>query len=192
MRYVTVVPLFLALCTFGSQSAAAESRVDLQGIGARVGIVDPDQVGSTIGVGVFADLGMLAPRIGFESYLDYWSKSEDLYPGAEASLSDVAIGAKGKYHFSTSNPKIRTYAGAGLGIHFVKAKVSFAEQDLGGFVLPAMTLEDSSTKLGLDLGGGLSTPVGARTDFQAEAWYGLVSDVDQFSLKVGLLYRLGS
>jgi len=59
----------------------------------------------------------------------------------------------------------------------------------GGF--PAMTEEDSTNKLGLDLGGGLQTPINERMDFHAEAWYGIVSDVNQFALRVGVSQKIG-
>jgi hypothetical protein len=55
-----------------------------------------------------------------------------------------------------------------------------------------MQVEDSATKLGLDIGGGVSTPIGPRSDLLGEAWYGIVSDVSQFSLRVGMSYRLGN
>ena len=57
--------------------------------------------------------------------------------------------------------------------------------------MPGMTIEDSQTRLGLDLGGGLSAPVSNQVDFLGEAWFGLVSDVNQFSLKVGAMYKFG-
>jgi hypothetical protein len=48
----------------------------------------------------------------------------------------------------------------------------------------------SDTKLGLDLGGGISTALNAKNDLQAEAWYGIVSDVNQFALRVGVSHKL--
>jgi hypothetical protein len=57
---------------------------------------------------------------------------------------------------------------------------------------PATTVEDSSTKLGLDLGGGVATAINPQLDFLGELWYGIVSDVSQLSLRVGVSYKLGS
>jgi hypothetical protein len=56
---------------------------------------------------------------------------------------------------------------------------------------PTMTDEVSDTKLGLDLGGGIATPLGPKNDFHAEMWFGIVSDVSQFALRVGISHRLG-
>jgi len=75
-----------------------------------------------------------------------------------------------------------------MGIHFVKAEVTMSE--FPGF--PEMTVEDSMTKFGLDLGGGISTPVAPRADLMGELWYGIVSDVNQFNLRFGMCYQLGS
>ena len=40
-------------------------------------------------------------------------------------------------------------------------------------------------------GGGIRTSVSPTLDLHAEGWYGIVSDVNQFSLRVGMSYRLG-
>ena len=37
----------------------------------------------------------------------------------------------------------------------------------------------------------MRTSVSPVLDFHAEGWYGIVSDVNQFSLRVGMSYRLG-
>jgi hypothetical protein len=39
-----------------------------------------------------------------------------------------------------------------------------------------MEADDSTNKLGLDLGGGIETAMSERTSLHAEIWYGLVSD----------------
>jgi hypothetical protein len=53
-----------------------------------------------------------------------------------------------------------------------------------------MTVEDSATKLGLDLGGGLAAAVSPRANLLGELWYSVVSDVSQFSLRCGMSYSL--
>src|SRR5262249_33426436 len=133
-----------------------------------------------------ADWGTMAPRIGLETKLDYWSHSEEAF-GVKASIHDVVLAAHGKYYFETANPKLMPFAGAGLAMNFVGAKVETPAQ--GGF--PATSVSDSNTNLGLATGGGVTSPMGPRTDLQAELWYGIVSDVSQFSLRVGLSQKLG-
>jgi outer membrane protein W len=72
---------------------------------------------------VFADMGRITNNIMLEPRMDYWSKSEGAF-GAEASIRDLSVGARAKYLFETSNPKIQPFAGVGLGMHFLKAEVT--------------------------------------------------------------------
>jgi hypothetical protein len=72
-------------------------------------------------------------------------------------------------------------------MHFIGAEATMA---IPGF--PTTTVEDSQTKLGLDLGGGMAMSVSPRTDLLGELWYGVVSDVSQFSLRCGLSYKFGN
>ena len=179
--------LTLVLCALAASSAMAQSHLGLERAGVALGYVSPEDIDGTFSIGVFADHGTLAPHIGLESRIDYWGQSQEAF-GAKASVSDISIGARGKYWFETANPKLRPFAGAGLALHFVHAEVTVPAQ--GGF--PEMTAEDSSTKLGLDLGGGIATPLSPRADLLAEMWYGIVSDVSAFNLRVGMSFKLGS
>ena len=178
--------LTLALCGLIARDANAQAHLHLDRVGGAIGYVSPEHIGGTLGLGVFADLGTIAPRIGLETRLDYWSSSDQLY-GTKTSVSDVTIGARGKYFFPAPGSQFRPFAGAGLGFHVVHAEVKIPPSpgDPGG------TFGDSQTKLGLDLGGGAVTSVGPRADLLGEIWYGIVSDVSQFSLRVGLSYKLG-
>jgi opacity protein-like surface antigen len=175
----------LAFCIATAQDASAQTNLHLESAGIQVGIVSPENVDATVGIGAFADLGTLAPRLRLSSHLDFWSKSQSAF-GSDVSFSDVALSVRGKYLFPVTSPHLQPYAGAGLGLHFVHAKVQVIDLFTG---LP-MTAEDSSTKLGLDLGGGVTSPLGPKTDLQGELWYGVVEDVSQLSLKVGLAFRL--
>jgi opacity protein-like surface antigen len=159
----------------------------LKAIGGALGFVSPEGIDGTFSIGAFANLGTITPDIALETRLDYWSKSEESF-GAKASVGDINFGVRGKYLFETSNPKVTPFAGAGLGLHHISAKATTPA--VPGF--PSMTVEDSQTKLGLDFGGGITTRLSPRADFLAEAWYSIVSDVNQFSLRVGVSQRLGS
>lgn len=193
MKRLLVSVAVILVCSASVQSAMAKggTGVGLRSIGADVGLVDPENASGTVGFGAFADLGTVTPEIHLAPYAAYWSKSEGNPSEGEASLSDFNLGMRGKYMFHVSSPKFQPYAGAGLGLHFVTAKVTIPDMIIGGFLVPGVTVEDSSTKLGLDLGAGFLTPIGARTDFTCDFWYGIVSDVSQLSLKVGLAYKLG-
>jgi opacity protein-like surface antigen len=187
-----ILVLCAALCMAAAQNAMAQSDLGLKRVGGTIGIVDPENLDTVLGFGLLGDWGTITPDIRLESHLDYWSKSETLYGGGEASMRDVALGARGRYFFHVSGSAVRPFAGAGLGLHFLHAEVSFPAQDLGGTIIPAMTVGDSSTKLGLDLGGGIETALSPRTDLLADLWYGMVSDVNQLSMRIGLTYKLGS
>jgi opacity protein-like surface antigen len=176
----------LSLGLLASQQALAQSDIGFKRGGVAVGYVSPEDLDGTFGIGVFADLGTITPEIALEPRIDYWSTSEEAF-GSEVSIRDIAVGARAKYFFQTSNPKLRPFAGAGLGLHFLNAEVSVS---VPGF--PTITEEESSTKLGLDFGGGISTPLSPQVDLLGELWYGIVSDASQFSLRAGLSYKFGS
>ena len=204
----TALIIALAICTLASQNAmaatakssgsssrhtsaskarATESGADFgfKRIGGAIQMVGPEDIDATFGFGVFADLGTVAPNIGLEARLDYWSQSEDVF-GFDTSIRDVTLGARGKYYFQVNHPTIRPFAGLGLGMHFLKAEV---EVPTGPTT--TTTVDDSETRLGLDFGGGIRTAISPTLDLHAEGWYGIVSDVNQFSLRVGMSYRLG-
>ena len=165
--------------------STSRSDFGLKGLGVAVGYVSPENLDGTFSIGAFANLGMITPNIGLEPRLDYWGWSRSEF-GVDAKVHDVALGARGKYFFDLKNSTIRPFAGAGMALHFVGEQVVIPPQ--GGF--PATTASDSQTKFGVDLGGGITTPAGPRADFNAEAWYGIVSDVSQFSLRAGMSFKL--
>jgi outer membrane protein W len=167
-----------------NESEPGGMELGLRAIGGSLGFVSPDNVDGTFTLGIFADCGRITPNIALEPRIDYWSKSQGAF-GSEASIRDVSLGVRGKYLFESSNPKLQPFAGAGLSMHFLHSEVNISDP---GF--PAMSVSASDTKLGLDLGGGIATPIGPRSAFLGEAWYSIVSDFSQFSMKAGLSYRL--
>ena len=181
-----VVAFTLAISVLAASSAFAQADLGVKNVGVAVGYVSPENLDGTMSFGVFADHGTIAPRFGLESRVDYWGWSENVQ-GTKTAIRDIAVGARTKYHFESSNPSIRPYAGVGLGLHFIRAEVTIPAG--GGF--PAMTTDASETKLGLDLGGGIATAISPRADFLGEAWYGIVSDVSQFSLRAGVQFKFG-
>jgi len=186
MKRITLLVTLASLAVV-APTALAQSDLGLKRIGAAIGFVDPENLGTTFSLGVFADHGTMTPNIGLESRLDYWSQS-DQYLGTTSSVRDIALGVRGKYRFDIANPKIRPFAGLGLGLHFLRGEVTVPPQ----FGLPGFTVESSTTKLGVDLGGGITTPLGPRTDLLGESWFGIVDGANTFSLRAGLSYKLGS
>jgi hypothetical protein len=177
-----IVVLAVLCCGLISQNALAESHMGLKAAGVEVGVVSPENGDATLGFGGFADWGNMAPNMRLASHLDYWSQSESSIFGGEVSVSDISLSTRGKYMFPVSSPKIQPFAGVGLGLHFLKSRV-----EVPGFP----TMEDSSTKLGLELGGGLNTPINPKTDLQTALWFGVVDGFNQLSVKVGMAFKLG-
>lgn len=176
--------LALALGLLSTQQAAAQSNIGLHAIGASAAFVSPENLNGAFGFGVFADLGHIAPKVGLEPDLEFWSRTDDQF-GVENTLRDISVGVRGKYYFDVANPKVRPFAGAGLGLHFLHAETT---GNLPGF--GNVTASGDDTKLGLDLGGGIATPINPKNDFRAEAWYGIVSDVNQFAVRVGISHKI--
>lgn len=183
MKKSLVTLLVLSLCVTASQNARAQADLGLRAVGIQVGMVDPEGVDATMGFGGFADWGSLTPSIRLATHLDHWSKSQSDPSGAKATLRDIAIMTRAKYMIPASPGTIHPYAGAGVGMHFLSAKV-----EAPGF--PATS--DGTTKLGIDLGGGFNMPLNAKTEFQAEVWYGIVDGFNQVSAKAGMAWKLGS
>jgi len=181
----SILVLGLVAGVLASTTAMAQSDLGMKGIGGAIGYVSPENVDGTFSIGALADLGTLAPRLKLESRLDWWSHSEEAF-GAKASVRDLTIGARTKYMIEVANPRLQPYVGAGLGLHFLSSEVSIPAQ--GGF--PAMSESASDTKLGFDIGGGAMTAIGPRTNLMGELWYGLVTDMSQLSIRVGICQQL--
>jgi opacity protein-like surface antigen len=168
-----------------SSEPAHHSSLGLKQVGVALGYVSPENVDGAFSFGGFADWGQIAPNWGLESRIDYWSHSESSF-GADASIHDIVVGARTKYYFPVANPKLQPFAGGGLGLHFLEAKVETPAQP----GIPAMSLSSSDTKLGIDLGGGVAMPINMKANFLGEAWYTVVSDVSQLQLRAGVSFKL--
>jgi opacity protein-like surface antigen len=187
MKKITVALLMVALCTVAVQDASAQANFGLKGIGGRIGLVNAENLDSSFGFDAVADLGTVSPVIGVEARLGYWAYSESQF-GVEAKLSDISVSGRGKYMFPTANPKLTPFAGAGLGLHFLHMEATVPA--IGP--IPAQTIEASETRLGLDIGGGLAMHASPQVDIVGEVWYGIVSDFNQLSFKIGATRWFGN
>ena len=179
-RSILVTLAVLAFCTVASQNATAQSDLGLKRMGVTFGYVSPENMDGTISYGAFVDLGTVSPQFGIEAHADRWSHSEEAFD-TKATLSDLMIGARGKYLFRTSSTKIQPFIGAGMGVHFLHAEVSDTNT----------SVEDTSNKLGLELGGGMDTNLSPSMGLRTELWYGFASDIDQFAMRVGMTWKIG-
>ena len=178
IQLYSAVFMIIAFCG----AIQAQSSLGFKGIGGKLGYVNPSGVSSTIGFGVFADLGTISPKIQLEANFDYWSKSTSEI----SSFRDISFGGIARYLFG-SNPAVVPFAEAGLALHILSSDVE--EVTLFG---QTTDFSSSSTKLGFDLGGGVLYKVSPQFDLLGEVKYRLVSTVDQLALNVGVVYRLGS
>ena len=79
--------------------------------------------------------------------------------------------------------ELKPYAAAGLAIHIFKVDLPSVGLFTGG--------SDTSTKIGLDLAGGLGYAVGEKVDLIGELMYRIVSDYGQFVFSGGVIFWLG-
>lgn len=173
--------LMIAVCTIVAQPARAQSDLGFKRAGVALAMVSPENIDASFGLGVFADHGTVAPRWGLESRLDWWSHSESIF-GTDASISDITLGERVKYQFPVTSPTVQPFAGFGLGMHFLSADVVVADP-FSGTTMKAST---SETRVGFDFGGGITTALNPSINFVGEAWYSVVSDFNQFSLRAGV------
>lgn len=191
MKKTWVFALSFLFCIAFSQNAWAASNIGLQRIGVDAGLVDVQDGGSTLGLGLSADMGTFSKDVRFSLHANYWNDTEESF-GAEAGIRDISFGARARYMFHMDSPKFQPYAGGGLGLHFYRASVSIPDMDLGGgVIIPGEEMSDTTTKLGMDLNGGFNVPMSAKTDFTTDLTYTL-SDIDQFSLKAGVSFKVGN
>ena len=177
--------LTLLILIFTVSAVPAQMQLGLRGAGFTVGFVSPEDTDSVIGVGFFVDMGTVANNISLEPYLDFWSRSEDVIGGGEVSVRDMTLGARAKYVFTPSGSELRPFAGAGLGLHFAHAEITTPDFGFG-----TVSFDDSDTKLGLDIGGGIAAPFD-RFELRGELWYSAVSDFSQLALRLGVMWPFG-
>jgi len=173
----------LAACSFALAGSADAAGLGVRGVGGHMTIVAPENIDASIGLGFLLDMNVVETPFSIESYAQFWSHTEGAY-GIEASVKDFAIGGRGKYNFMLATPSVHPYLGAGLGLHFVTASVDFSSY------FPGTSASDTNVKLGLDLGGGMSFDVGDRWSILTDAWGVIVSDVNQFAIRLGAIYRM--
>ena len=181
-RAMLACALILALSV---SVASAQANLGFKGIGVRAGMVDPENLDATLAFGIFTDLGTFHPSVSFETYVNYWSWTEEAV-GFDMTFRDVVIGAKTEYMFNVST--IRPFIGAGLSLHLLKSEMGV---DLDPFLsgLGSFNASTTDTKLGFDVGGGLRANASDRIDIIGEAWYGFVSDINQLGVTAGVLFK---
>jgi hypothetical protein len=190
MKRISAFLVAAAICTLSAANASAQANLSLRGIGLKAGVVNPEEVDATLGLGLIFDLGTVHPQWALESYAGWWSQGEEAY-GMEAGITDYSFGGTVKYLFETSNPTIQPFAGAGLGLHIYDMHAETPPVYFGGtLIYPGTSYNDTDVELGLDLGGGIRIDRGNQFAFMSDMWF-TISDLTQFSLMVGAVYMFG-
>ncbi len=170
------------VASFASTAAAQTNRTEdiglgFKGIGARIGLVDPEGASSTLDLGFHIDFGELARNVHVSPIVEYWSVGQDVGP-YNAQLKDFSLGLDLMFDFPLQDSRITPYAGGGLGLHFLKSETNVPDVD-----------DDSRTKLGLNAQGGIRTDVMPNLALFGELRYNFVSDANQLKLLGGFTYR---
>ena len=155
-------------------ASTASQGLGFRGLGARIGFVDPEGGSSTVALGVHIDAGEFVQHVHIMPLVEYWKVG-----ASGADVSDLMIGSDVNVDFPVEGGRVIPYAGGGLGLHFVKVSDPFAPP---GF-------DNSSTKLGLNVQGGIKNQVMPNLAIFGELKYSFVTDVNQLKLMGGFTYN---
>lgn len=158
-------------------TTAREAGLGFQGLGARLGFVDPEGASSTLELGVHVDAGQIVRGVRLQPVVEYWSLGQSIGP-YDSDISDLSFGADVNVDFPLQDSRIVPYAGGGLGLHFL------------GFdsTVPGVP-DQSDTKLGLNIQGGIRNDIMPNLSLFGEARYNFVSDANQLKVLGGFTYR---
>ncbi len=157
-----------------AQTTTTEEDIGLgfKGLGARVGLVDPEGASGTIDLGVHIDAGNLARNVRVSPIVEYWSVGV-----ADVDFSDLAVGIDLMVDFPLQDSRLNPYVGGGIGMHWL----SFDD--------PVLDVSDSDTKFGFNLMGGVATEAMPNLALFGELRYNFVSDANQLKILGGFTYR---
>lgn len=177
----------IAIITMMAGSALA--GLGLTSFAPRVAYVMPQDLDATIGFGAVVGLGELSPGFGLELTADYWKSNIENFDDWE--VKDFIVGVRARYDIA-SEGSMKPYLFGGLGMNFLS--YDFGIDDLLGDLDEwgyGDSVEDSESKIGFDLGGGLDFP-GESMSFFAEAAYRIVEDWSSFWLGGGVKFNMGN
>ncbi|HZE19202.1 MAG TPA: opacity family porin [Candidatus Angelobacter sp.] len=171
--------LIVTACLISSSASAQTTNkteyrgLGFQGLGARIGFVDPEGTSSTVDLGIHVDAGEFVQHVHIIPLVEYWKVGV-----SGVDVSDLSIGSDINVDFPVEGGRVIPYAGGGLGLHFVKADDPFT---------PGASFSD--TKLGLNLQGGIRNQVMPNLGIFGEVKYNFVSNVNQLKLMGGFTYN---
>ncbi len=168
-----VAVVFLSALCFALRAQAAEPTesggLGLKGIGARIGLVDPEDASSTLAYGVHIDAGEFIPHLHLTPLLEYWSAG-----ASGVDRSDLTIGTNVDWDFPVQGAAFTPYLGGGLGLHRLKDSAP-------GF-------DKSVSKLGLNVQGGIRNRIVPNLSLFGEVRFTFVDHTDKFKVMGGFTY----
>jgi predicted cupin superfamily sugar epimerase len=166
------------LACFSAPSSAATTTTEnhglgFQGLGARIGFVDPEGTSSTVALGIHVDAGEFVQHVHIMPLAQYWKVGV-----SGVDVSDLSIGSDVNVDFPVEGGRVIPYAGGGLGLHFVKAD----DPLIAG-------ASASDTKLGFNIQGGIRNQAMPNLGVFGEVKYSFVSDFNQLQIMGGFTYN---
>ena len=182
-RNVSLLGALIVAASLLSNSAPAQAAaatgteyrgLGFQGLGARIGFVDPEGASSTVALGVHIDAGEFVRHVHVLPLVEYWKVGV-----GGVDVSDLDIGTDINVDFPVEGGRVIPYAGGGLALHFVSVDDPFAPPGV----------DTSDTKLGLNIQGGIRNQVMPNLSLFGEVKYAFVSDVNQLKVMGGFTYN---
>lgn len=175
MKTLLIIIAILGVAAFslGDLNAATPLRM----IGVNAGYVSPENADGTWAIGMSFDLGIPATNFTIQPFVNYWSLSEDI-SGVTADFSDWAVGANVKFNIPTAAVSLTPYVGAGMSAHLTNAQVQ------------SLSFDESETKFGWQVVGGLKWDSSGRWGLHGEGWYNGVENVNHFTAMAGVHFNL--
>ena len=175
----------IGLCGFLSPAEAQDQGqrdphnpgLGIRGIGARIGLVNPEDASSTVVFGAHVDAGTFVRNVHVMPYFEYWSAGAEVGT-FEIDVSDLTIATDINIDFPLQDSRITPYLGGGLGLHFLSHDTNAPGEQ-----------SDDDTKLGLNLQGGMRNEVMPNLNLFGEIRYSFVSDADQLKVIGGFTYQ---
>lgn len=179
-----------------AMTAVSSAQLAFKGIGGAIGFASYSFNSGTSSesmsgflIAAHADLGEFAKDFAFFPDLSYSTTSKSV-GGGTWKLSDFAINANAHYNFEMEG-MLKPYVGAGLGINFFSTTVEVPAVVIPGFgTIGGGSITGSDTKLGINLLAGINYKLNDMLTLIVEPRYVIVSDVNNFQIKVGVTYAM--
>jgi opacity protein-like surface antigen len=183
MRALAVAAaLGLGVLAWSSSAAIAadtqqQASLGFKGLGAHIGLVDPENASSTVALGVHIDGGEFVRNVHFSPLVEYWSVGSSI-AGYNLDRSDFSVGTDVTVDFPVQGSRVVPYAGGGLGLHFLGIDSNVPNVNT-----------DTRSKLGLNIQGGIRNDVMPNMSLFGEVRYNFVDTQNQLKILGGFTYH---